>query len=47
MENTCCGLCDLDVCHNKDCERWKKLEHEQEMKEAYEDYWWTHTFLND
>lgn len=24
-QTDCCGLCDLEVCHNEDCPKWQEL----------------------
>ena len=32
----CCGLCDIDVCKNTDCDIYKKLEEKELMKIALE-----------
>lgn len=48
MDNTtCCGLCDTDICHNTDCQKWKKKEAEEMKRFLFELMTAGDEYLND
>lgn len=48
MEKTdCCGLCDIDVCKNKKCPRWKKAYEREENRRLSEEYGFLQALIHE